>query len=511
MAGQLTGNAGKQSGGIPITVWVDRYLKPASFGGIVTFPNGLPQNKAALVMTDIKVVPGPTTYVHANPGVVMDLAQAVTDYTGTVGKAAIPLGCYPKRGDNNAFTVLQQCARDYLTGGRNEGAMRPENIIAMYYNAIQNITFSLGQDGGSDEHLMAFFCLLRDLSEYNINTPECRRVTEGLCDMPKAQDTIHKMIAHVVSDRPLDRKAVLNMAGTMVSRKRDAKLIALAPGAMVIFLLLPVAKLYLSNPKMTMQKAVEVYRGRQTALAKAVEKALGGGSGNEEAVTLTCLLQTTVEDFTQEHATRVLRGDTDFAAMGLLETVKGGFQCDPKAGSSVAFENPTTALVETKNPSSWAVVALGDRGKYTFHLKPVGLVSAAKGDTRGKELTMNWRVTFGKEALPKDAEGYALSGMRKELDGGYIKSTPLDEKLPIQLFVSENEVTLSQAGRHFWTARIPANKDVAIAFKFCHMTVEWAPATPIKQEAGPAARVADDPITALRAKLMQGGGLAQRA
>jgi hypothetical protein len=68
------------------------------------------------------------------------MADAIRETVGVDGMAAVPLGALssPIKANSTEMLVLKQCARDYVTAGRNRGSLHNmNNVTLMYYNVMQ--------------------------------------------------------------------------------------------------------------------------------------------------------------------------------------------------------------------------------------------------------------------------------------------------------------------------------------------------------------------------------------
>ena len=139
MSGQLTGSVGKEAGTVPLATWVRRYADKAQFENDHLIC-GLPASKAALLLRDITIVPGPSNVIRFTVGGVTGLSEGILKTTPNNGEACIPLGIPTFQGSTMPLEtrlVLFQTARDIMTAGTNSGQCKMGNVICMYYNVLQ--------------------------------------------------------------------------------------------------------------------------------------------------------------------------------------------------------------------------------------------------------------------------------------------------------------------------------------------------------------------------------------
>lgn len=92
MAGQLTGKAGYEKGTIPLEEWVRRFSDKASFGNALLVDKNLHARDAALVLTDLTVVDGPTNVIRGRPVEIIPRSRGILTLTNKMGSGVVPLG-----------------------------------------------------------------------------------------------------------------------------------------------------------------------------------------------------------------------------------------------------------------------------------------------------------------------------------------------------------------------------------------------------------------------------------
>ena len=130
----------------------------------------------------------------------------------------------------------------------------------------------------------------------------------------------------------------------------------------------------------------------------------------------------------------------------------------------------------------WAGVSFTSPGTYIVFANDLGIATRGRGDTRGRELTANWRVTVGTDVLSRTREGYSLAGehhTRTPHGAWYYKAgAPLSLDTPFVLVVGATTVRLQQAGRLFFSTTKAATEPVLLAFKNVWLRINYKESEP---------------------------------
>lgn len=430
--------------------------------------------------------------------------------------------------------VLRQAARNWVTGGYNRGDMSSEHVIALYYSALQALVFATGTAHTKETQskwLCAVYALARAFASLCKMYPAAMRVSEALVYTHGVNDMLQKALAHVFIGTPIDLPTGYEMMATIVRRNlRNSKIFTgLVPGPFVVFLLTPLLTGILDGST-TLEDLQERFNVRGAALVADLEaihathskaSSVDGiwhridpkthrtiayrESGDKLGYQAECLaaqakaanLPLSVEQSRNLliHCTTTdASAPVPWADWGILpappklscrvSTGRYGIHHAPlRYHDPVTFSSRICSLddhtfeVFGYKGVEWSGFQFHTPGTYTIHAHDLGIAKAAVGDTRGEELTANWRLTIGNVVLPRDERGYSLSGMHFSTYGGakYIKCKPLRLDAPFQVIVELNLVRLCQDGECFCVLERKKNKDALLAFKNVWFRVEFAP------------------------------------
>lgn len=482
MAGQLTGPVGSVEGTVPLETWIARYVTPARFEGQHFVTHSLRQADACLVMTDLRVVQGPTNLIFGEPGRIIPIAQAIRETVSKHGVAAIPLGALslPIKIGGNEMLILKQCARDYVTGGTNRGALSLNNVSLMYFNVLQNLAFAIGKhQTPPTDLLLAFFSIFRAFQTLH-DLREVDKITTDLCMLEVAQDSFHKAFAHIIKDK-CDVAYTLKLVETVLRRnfRHATPLSLLCPGPVVIFLFLPLLNQYLKDKTMTVSAVVQRHKEVTSDYTKEIRQESEGiiDADKVEAVILRVLLRHTgAIDVDLDTSSTILRTiesghPVDWSALGLLATIRADFTADPAVNAVVRVTRPDRIEALSRDASRWSVVTLDTPGTYEIEIYPLGTATAAKGNTLGRDMTANVRLTLGKEPFPKAYSGFSISGMLYDPTlGDFVYRGPcLDVASPLRVVVTSDVVSLNEG---IWS--VPRQgQPVAVVSKFARLAIRF--------------------------------------
>jgi hypothetical protein len=147
----------------------------------------------------------------------------------------------------------------------------------------------------------------------------------------------------------------------------------------------------------------------------------------------------------------------------------------------------------------WAALGFKSPGTYIVYAHDLGIAGHATGDTRGRELTANWRITAGTDILPPQRPGYSLTGQEHVRSGygawNYASKAPLSLDTPFLVIVEPTRVRLQQTGRLFFTMEKGGSEPALLGFKNLWLRVHYK-APPPPEPAAP--RPAPTPVSSGR-------------
>lgn len=517
MSSSFTHAPTKDTNGIPFSKWITTYWNTASFSG--------EQAAKAVMFADFREAYGIKGAYFASPVEIVDFASNLEHAVGAK-KVLIPLGM-PDFSNVNTSTVMKQCARQWVSGGANNANMSDENVITMYYAALQSLTFTAGSATTAEAQRKWFPVLVsitRSFKAFYDATAAARAVTEAMVITPGVNDMLQKALAHV-----FDRTAVWNMETktevleTIVRRslRHGALFPGMSPGPFVVFILVPLLRNVIDD-SMTSDAVLEHYNEKTGNLLLSLAESASPDAATMQSNTLAAF--TRICDFepalTVEHARDLITFCTDHkdtslsapwvewgilpASPALIPSVLAAhYKVMGKADAAIPRVTPssTTAFkVVSYNGVKWAGIQFASVGKYTITTHDLGIATDDVGNTLGKELVANWRVTTGDDILPRDREGYSSAGMHHEHVAGkwkYTTTRPFNMKKSHVLVVTDSHVELVQNG-HTFVRLERGGKSVIMGFKNLWFTCTWEPLEETHDDpvAPTAATVAAPPTTA---------------
>ena len=540
-----------QTTGSPVDVWLKAYWDTATFvgeGSIATETGDLPVSQTAVVFRNFRPVTGTPGAYFADPVSLVEYRPAMaasfsSGHHPTVrgSDVVVPLGTPASLEPETANAyVLQQAARNWVTGGQNRGDMSMEHLITLYYGALQALVYATGTAHTKETQskwLSAVCALSRAFAAVCRLYPAAQRVSEALVYTHGVNDMLQKALAHVFTGVPIDAVTGYEMMTTIVRRNlRTGKMFTgLVPGPFVVFMLTPLLKGVLDGTTTAAELQTQ-FNVRGTALVSELQaiqtaRTAAVAEGGWHVVThrkaipfwdtedklglqadcLSALSKAAGFPLTTEQAQKLLLHCTGTEASARVPWADWGvLPAPPALGCRVStgrygihrvpsgrFDPMThhsricplddhTFEVFSYKGVEWSAIQFHTPGTYTVHAHDLGIAKVAAGDTRGEELVANWRLTVGNVVLPGDEAGYALSGMRHAAHGGYTPATPLRLDAPFEVVVGFSTVELRQGGTVFCSLERKKYKDALLAFKNLWFRVEYVPLEPKAPRAVPA-------------------------
>jgi hypothetical protein len=489
---------------VDLAAWLKTRLLPAKFSGSEEVLHGVERKQCGLLFKDFKPAYGrPGAYLAKPESIVVTFQAFGPALEG--GNVIVPIGDIDYS-DSNVRFVLQHCARQWCGGGRGDVNMSDNNVLIMYYSAIQSLLFEFVKSPTMDQldyWAVPLIALVRNLAKLHDCIPQAKKVTEALITVPCPDDMLQKALGHVFADvKPTfeDQVEMLeNIVKRMYRAEKTIKVSSSAP--LVVFLLTPLLSSVLKG-------SGDIHADADT-FVKTFNDAIGAFS---EAIPS--------KEIHPSKEVRSIMALTKFAFLKPLTKVQiDGFLAMTKACPTApvpwsslgvlpkqqalvpsvhtdSFEvrgKPAAtlpAVIRPKSPNSftaigrkgteWTGIQLLSSGVYTINLTALGTAEAALGDSRGEDLKANLRLTLGKDIMTPTEHSYSLAGMMqyKPITGElrnlwHIRQCePMLLDKPITVTVKKEEVTLTQNGLQF--AKFPrGSKPVLVAFKNVLLSVEF--------------------------------------
>ena len=490
-------------GKVDLATWLEMRLKPAKFSGDELL-DGIERKRCGLLFKDFKPA-------YGRPGAYLATSVQVVNIAEVYGKALkngyviVPLGDIDY-GDENARSVLQQCARQWCGGGRGNVNMSDTNVLIMFYSAIQSLVFEFVQSETVEDHeqqAIPLLALVRSLAKFHESLPAAKKVTEAVITVPCPDDMLQKALAHVFADVKPTLEDQVEMLENIVKRtyRAEEEIKVSSPGPLAVFLLTPLLSSVIKNTGDILADATKFVNDFGKAM-KAYYDALPPKDfhANKEVRGIMALCQVAFEKpLTKAQIGGFLAilkaypmAPVPWENLGVLPKQQAlvpsvhtdSYEVRGKPAATIPAviksKSPTRFTAVGSKGTEWAGIQLLSSGVYTINLTMLGTAEVALGDSRGEDLKANFRLTLGKDIMKETEHSYSLAGMKQyQPTTGELRylwhirqSEPMNTTSPIQVVIKKEEVSLMQDG--FLIDKFPrASKPVLLAFKNVLLDVEY--------------------------------------
>lgn len=511
----------RTGGGYDVSAWLRDNWDVAKFRGddlIATHDGSChPVKECAVVFRNFRPAAGayfadPITVVQYRSAMLTAI-QGTSKYEHPVvihNDVLVPLGT-PDWSNAQTRVVLQQSARQWVSGGRNTADMSDEHVITLYYAALQQLVFAAGNATRAVDQqrwFPALVAITQAFSAIHAEYTGARKVTAALVLTPGANDMIQKGLAYVFhSVEEWSKMSRLDMLAIAIRRnlRRGAVVAGMAPGPFVLFVLVPLLRTVAYPDGKVLTDSAALLESFNAAASDLLQAFVGGASVSAEAfkahvlVSLTAAMGVplTVEQARDllDHVTRTDSSDEpDWAKLGVLPAkpmLKAPVITDrfTIGGRGTTFRVKVVPIsTDCFNAYSykgveWAALGFQTPGRYTVQAHDLGIACRATGSTLGHELTANWRLTAGTDIMSTMRSGYSLAGQEyKRQPSGrwdYISSTPLTLDAPFTVVVEPTRLKLLQDGRQVFTMEKGGKEPALLAFKNLWLRIHYfAPPPP---------------------------------
>ena len=430
MASQFHNGARHDTSGSGIHAWIAEYYDKSGFQGddevsVLSMSGELvkmPRSKCCIVFREFEGHErGGWRATPVGLFVMRDAMVAAFTGGNTYIKAldvCIPLGD-PDYTNGKTLDVLRQCARQWVSGSRNDIALDLTHVPTMLFSAIQCVTYRMK---GMPILMPAFAGLLRSLTLGCQRLPVFAKIASTLAT---AGNGIGDMTQRAISRKltvpptPFDRESQLNDLCTMLRRhskkNKGEDNVEAAPGIVGIFLLVEAEAQRIVDTVLEPldSRRVEAGRARFTARCDALRAETGAEGPLRALVSMMDMCGTPLSETSAKALLDWMRttgrnpkASPPLEAMGLIppkakiewlmteeyRVVKND------AHAKMATIVPLTELKATAKLQSipdWGGVQLLQEGVYTVTPRVQGLSEAGVGNTKGAAQTANLRITSG--------------------------------------------------------------------------------------------------------------------
>ena len=287
------------------SVWDN--IPAGPYAAAITASNNdrMPLRYAAVLFRRFQPVAGKEGAYSATPTAIVDFSEAfpatldgrLNRWGARRGDVLVPLGALGVSRIECA-TVLQQCARQWVTGGAISlaGNMSDENVTTMYYAALQCIVYTTasGQDPKNvHQWFQATLALTAALKKFCDESEIARSVTAALAATSGADDTLQRAIAaQFTPDFVWTDEFKLELLETVVRRstRRHSNTIGMDAGPFAVFTIVPLLREFVSEQGALFALYEEtLYDKFNTQTSELLQEYIKGATSNKEEMTVSSL------------------------------------------------------------------------------------------------------------------------------------------------------------------------------------------------------------------------------
>lgn len=534
-------DSGGNRGGMTVTRWLARFFGPEVFLGdeivTVTCRDGstrdVPRREAALVFRNLRSVRGAQAMnayladticpepVLFSEGIRASMGDIIDHPVAKNMDIIWPLGIH---NGSNSNVCFQQVARQWVTGGKNDGQMRLDNIINTVYSILQSLIWKAVNDNKKTDQAwtfkMAGYVAQAFHQGYYLREENVRKVTQALCMARAAQDMTQRTIAFVLRDEEPSKRNIIEILETSVFRGYRGNGWSIDflengfAGLMTVLVAVPLLRSHIHGGLSidTMQDRFE------NGYMQIVELCCGLFSGEVEcedeeknAMILNKIIEVSGTVIPEDAVTAFLThvGSSrhqkrfDWESHGVLEPIMGlDFEIDLE--TKVSVNGRARAKVPTVTPEEdgyhcvppsvkdWAGLCLpSDPATYIIQVEVMGMATKGRGNTKGKELNANIVFTAGGgrfNSIVKNGNGsYSpISGMHyNPVTRNYERRAPFNTERELTLQVLGDRWILTDASARSFVCEYTGENPL-IGFKNCFLIIRKQPEPEPEPEEPPA-------------------------
>ena len=411
--------------------------------------------------------------------------------------------------------LLEQCARFWVSGGRNDIDNDLQHVSNMYicqqtsliyYTFEQILKQSFGNrteivENGIKPYFTMIYLHMRSMYSAIDLYEEIKKPMEALADAEFSCDVFQRTVCAITMDRELHVEDYIKMLELTLKRyiKRFNKLKNFmkhnVPGITAILIFSPLYR-KLCREEVSLDQFIsqfiniynQFYNKIQndsenlkdnTDIAKHYIFDLCSYSeidGNISYKNISDLV-----DFCKDPKNRL----KSFPIDGLVKPPQTDFEFsidDLKIRSHkllnvcrIREEKGRTVLI-AKNPADWSGIILKSGGSYKFTPTVLGVAKEGRFNTRKDHMTAVVSFTIGNNILPNykyhvSSAGEILTSINKSINS---YGQTLDLKKPFTLIVKQKNFTVEQDNKIFYTGETKKYK-VLVTFKYVKLMVEFKP------------------------------------
>lgn len=388
--------------------------------------------------------------------------------------AIFPLGI-PEKIKNN--TPYMQAGRFYRSKGANNVNMSDDNVAISLFNAFSSTVYQM-VNAKTETEMKSLFGLVVKLVEvmdvFNKNNVTFHGIIKQLRNTMASQDMLQYSLSFVFGKKMMTHRMLINMLYVVVKRtyKHFPNLFAkkddLHPivGIVATMIVAPLIRKFIAK-EVSDTEMFALYYGDFSLLREKIKEVKTDDESkffNADVEVVQCLANICglpennagyqkLVDHASRNKLSFSPPPSDFFGIvpeivSTLEVSCKDIFLDNGKNSTlrlpdVVFDqkDEKTVKVTSVSTTQWSGIKFKKNGVYGIKVKNLGISKSAEGHTFGQEFVANMRFTFGDYVLPKDREGYAVSGMHFT-KGSYVTKTPISTKEKFLLELTDSHLTI---------------------------------------------------------------------
>ena len=358
-----------------------------------------------------------------------------------------------------AEILLQQVARQWVSGATNKADMSNKHVWTTYMTALHCTAFTLVAElekGGSD--LLPLWtplvCLVRAFALLHRQHETFRKDTDHLSDDFGARDMTQMALARRFAGKPWDRETQWSVLRVMIGRGKSVQQwnVSTMPGILNIYVLLPLLQRFIETISAPLDMAmVADTKAMFLRRFRELKAAFGAKCNPVEALLIlstytsegSAVTKAQAGSFFEACMKNEVSTPVDLVALGIVapSSIELAFETHPttyvtikaKSKGMPDVRNSSTVKVVPLSPDRcrlehgvgsdttlWAGAGLPTYGRYFCEFKEMGTTETVVGDMRGKDGVAAYRLTLGTDALPTvhKVEGISSAGVHHVNVGG---------------------------------------------------------------------------------------------
>ena len=389
-------------------------------------------------------------------------AAPVAAAVGGAGASSGGAGSSSSDLHKKAEVVLQQVARQWVSGATNKADMSNKHVWTTYMTAIHCTAFALMRDletGAAPAGVVPLWtplvCLVRAFALLHQQHETFRKDTDHLSGDFGARDMTQMALARRFAGKPWDRETQWSVLRVMIGRGKSKQSnadgsvthanpnVSTMPGILNVYVLVPLLQRFIETSSAPLDMGmVAAAKGMLVSRLAELKAAFGAKCNPIDALVIlsthtsegSAVTKAQAAGFFEACMKKEVSAPVDLVALGIVapSSIELAFETHPttyvtvKAKGRADVRNSSTVKVVPlsctqariqhdvgSDTTLWAGTGLPTYGRYLCEFTELGSTETVVGDMRGKDGVAAYRLTLGTDALPTvhKVEGISSAGV----------------------------------------------------------------------------------------------------